>query len=1678
MPPSNKYDKKKKENQKEGDNGSKSGPLMCCVPADKVYCQNPEIESLSVAVKCTCSSGKCTMSGYMHTECFAKYEEIIVGYMSKAGRGRTWNDKQRYANVWANKGYDLVFKTCVCDCGHGSLRKDVDWVPPKPEAEAQAPPPEKKKKKEKAEGKLKPKLNFAVQTVQGSYYGSANREEEDGEDKPAPSLPSMRAFVRETSVDILVPCTPTTPKSSTPAAIPGLASLLPASSKTKTEPKVERSISQASLSSLPTSSVENDPDGWITVSKAKERSESGSRRNSVHQIKPREVGKKRWPSGDSTSSMQSNPGSYLSNSSSGNTNGAVGETAVKTSKCATPEPSLAAEAARKLQKSTSKSPLEMLATSRPSPKASPSLQSPSPFPNLPMFQPSGSSFSSYSTQYAGTSSALQYSSMEPASPSLFSSTPYESALTYTSRDSSAVAPPKSSSYFGIGGAGGGSSLGARPKNGKLSSSPDDIFHSSDEEDRSMEGLLKELAPSSTVSNLSTTPGSLTPKWEEVGASRGDADKDMAQVWEQTQLFDQQLNNPKMARPDHSELKANTKQGGSEGKRDANGFINCTSCKTVHQTTQEFVVHCRSSKHIENSIWAEKLAGGSSDLTNTLGWGGFGNREDGSMSVSTWEHELRPSKDPASLSPLDSVVGQGVRSRAETPESRKAGDKVEDEVSSLRAELEKERAAKAKAIAEVERERAGKRMLEKQSLIVENTLKAEEAKSREFKEMMERLSERLKRQEFEAKSGMVESPVSSMTNDAERKLTNLEETLAAEVAKNESNAKVIKKLKEKVERAEKASVKEKDLKLLAEKTLDLVSKDKRNEESKRKEAEAALTKALAKVKEVEAKVKEEMRKRIAAEVELATVKEAEVKRKAEAEHEQSDLAASVKQLIKEKEEIERKNDEARVEAVNRLEARGCQGSVVQKIVQDSEDIVKKTLERAVESSEDIDSYGDVSKIFKIVSEAMLKPGSSMNSEISDMVSEITGTYNIGLEKVEAEQSVEKTDFETVASEPNIETKGEEFVLVKTEVVKEEKDETSEQVEIKKPEEMDEVNEEQVDVAELKCDDAEADIEPEHDEKTVDNQIKDDQGVEGMNDSKGGEINPSEDDQQTMKDPFDALVDQSAKHQQSETVVGKKAQDDDVFENPAESLGEGTGKAMERAQPISVSSSKENISEEVEGLDRYPKLGLDHEIDPYLGSPTLSRSWSPLEKVEEPGNDLTLTELTVEPSGAETGEKVKKIQLEEEDQAPPHEPRHSSSGSSPAAWPLEMSESSTSGLGSEVKELLEENTRLYTLEGNMQEMQHMIVTLGTTVTSLNNQVEDSKMRNGLLLKTVGVMQEKNDRLERTVESVISRSCGLESKVEAMLGKHSLLERRFSQNQLKAVHGALDSNASVSNSSTNSNEEVSGMKDSLLELLTSCETFQKGFDDMSDKQSLLEVQTKSLREDTAQFKAESDDLREQFAKLSDKFSSLNLECQVDKGNIRAQLEQLGYNIALLTTKLPTDSFPSHKDSSTSGIKSAESSEADTTSATPPPASKDVRKIVSELVFSNEAALAADLRRTSASPKTAEKTTTAKTEGLSSSKSNRKVVYNQNAVNHLPQPPFPGMPGSNLWMSPDGGMVAIPPNGAGSGNPPRPPMPMWGMGGMGRGAGMGGIGQPFVGAPMYPLNYPMFYPHPGPPR
>jgi hypothetical protein len=71
---------------------------------------------------------------------------------------------------------------------------------------------------------------------------------------------------------------------------------------------------------------------------------------------------------------------------------------------------------------------------------------------------------------ASTSSFSAYSTPTPP-PSSFYTSAYESALTYSSKDSVAAKP------FSF-----GSELGARPKAGqKLSSSPEDIYQSDDED---------------------------------------------------------------------------------------------------------------------------------------------------------------------------------------------------------------------------------------------------------------------------------------------------------------------------------------------------------------------------------------------------------------------------------------------------------------------------------------------------------------------------------------------------------------------------------------------------------------------------------------------------------------------------------------------------------------------------------------------------------------------------------------------------------------------------------------------------------------------------------------------------------------------------------------------------------------------------------------------------------------------------------------------------------------------------------------------------------------------------------------------------------------------------------------------------------------------------------------------
>ncbi|XP_078492568.1 headcase protein homolog [Ciona intestinalis] len=82
----------------------------------------------NMMVKLVCNYEACPVSPFMHVDCFNQWEEGILGYLRSHGRARSWSEKQRRQNLWTKRGYDLVYRACACNCRHGHLRKDLDWV--------------------------------------------------------------------------------------------------------------------------------------------------------------------------------------------------------------------------------------------------------------------------------------------------------------------------------------------------------------------------------------------------------------------------------------------------------------------------------------------------------------------------------------------------------------------------------------------------------------------------------------------------------------------------------------------------------------------------------------------------------------------------------------------------------------------------------------------------------------------------------------------------------------------------------------------------------------------------------------------------------------------------------------------------------------------------------------------------------------------------------------------------------------------------------------------------------------------------------------------------------------------------------------------------------------------------------------------------------------------------------------------------------------------------------------------------------------------------------------------------------------------------------------------------------------------------------------------------------------
>merc|ERR1712096_526159 len=167
-------------------------------------------------------------------------------------------------------------------------------------------------------------------------------------------------------------------------------------------------------------------------------------------------------------------------------------------------------------------------------------------------------------------------------------------------------------------------------------------------------------------------------------------------------------------------------------------------------------------------------------------------------------------------------------------------------------------ARTRTLAELQVLRNSKKNIEKQAVIVENTLKLEESEKLRFEKLLVNSTvlekekvEFMKKLEKDAEAAAAENldlrkEVCDIKS-VETELKDTKELLLQEQQKNEANSKLLKKIKEK---SEKSLQREKDSRLLAEKTAELAEKHLAREEQKNKNLENQLKKSDIKLKDAE------------------------------------------------------------------------------------------------------------------------------------------------------------------------------------------------------------------------------------------------------------------------------------------------------------------------------------------------------------------------------------------------------------------------------------------------------------------------------------------------------------------------------------------------------------------------------------------------------------------------------------------------------------------------------------------------------------------------------------------------------------------------------------------------------------------------------------------------------------
>lgn len=140
-----------------------------CNAAKDFHCLRggePLYESeLHEAVKVVCNNSSCPYSNFMHAECFEVWQESVLNFLKTCGRARSWSEKQRVQNLWTKRGYDLAYKACACRCQHGHLRKDLNWIPPRPQHSSTDSDSDKQRRRKRKNSKnSKPALTIGLPT--------------------------------------------------------------------------------------------------------------------------------------------------------------------------------------------------------------------------------------------------------------------------------------------------------------------------------------------------------------------------------------------------------------------------------------------------------------------------------------------------------------------------------------------------------------------------------------------------------------------------------------------------------------------------------------------------------------------------------------------------------------------------------------------------------------------------------------------------------------------------------------------------------------------------------------------------------------------------------------------------------------------------------------------------------------------------------------------------------------------------------------------------------------------------------------------------------------------------------------------------------------------------------------------------------------------------------------------------------------------------------------------------------------------------------------------------------------------------------------------------------------------------------------------------------------------------